>query len=154
MKIISSGIINNYILDKYGKRGGKKKFGVPTFSLPFEILDAPAQTKSFVVVFDDPDSVKVCNKIWLHWVIANLHRTKVEEDESQSAYDFLQGKTDFNDNCYGGPCPPDKPHKYRLTVYALTQDLNLKGNFSYATLQEQMKGKVIEQATIFGIYNN
>ena len=154
MKIISSGIVNNYILDKYGKRGNNKKFGVPTLSLPFEIIDAPKDTKSFVVVFDDPDSVKVCNKIWLHWVIANLHRTKVEENESLSAYDFLQGRTDFNDNCYGGPCPPDKPHKYRLTAYALNQDLNLKGNFSYQTLLQQMEGKIIAQATIYGIYNN
>lgn len=154
MEIKSNGIVNGKILDKYGKRGRKQRFGMPTLSLPFEISNAPKDTKSFAVIFDDPDSVKVCGKIWIHWLIANLHKTKVEEDESENSFDFLQGKNSWNDNSYGGPCPPDRPHKYRLTVYALSQDLDLTGNFSLDLLNEQMSGKILESATIYGIYDN
>lgn len=154
MEVKSEGIINGVILDKYGKRGKKQRFGMPTLSLPFEIMDAPKDTKSFAVIFDDPDSVKVCGKVWIHWLIANLHKTRVEEDDSENSFDFLQGRNSWNDNSYGGPCPPDAPHKYRLTVYALKQDLDLTGNFSLEHLKEEMKGKVICSATIFGVYDN
>lgn len=154
MKVKSDGIVNGKILDKYGKRGKKQRFGMPTLSLPFEIVDAPQGTKSFAVIFDDPDSVKVCGKVWIHWLIANLHKTRVDEDESENSFDFLQGKNSWNDNSYGGPCPPDQPHNYRLTVYALSQDLNLTGNFSLDLLEEQMDGKILDTATIFGLYNN
>ena len=152
MQIKSKGIIDRYILDKYGKRGKQQKFGMPTLSIPFEIIDAPKETKSFVVIFDDPDSVEVCGYVWIHWLIANLKRTKVEEDESLSAYDFIQGKNSWNDNCYGGPCPPNKDHKYRLKAYALNDILNLRGNFSMTLLEKEMTGKIIDSATIYGIY--
>ncbi len=154
MEVKSEGIVNGVILDKYGKRGKKQRFGMPTLSLPFEIMDAPKNTKSFAVIFDDPDSVKVCGKVWVHWLIANLHKTRVEEDDSENSFDFLQGRNSWNDNSYGGPCPPDAPHKYRLTVYAINQDLDLTGNFSLEHLKEEMEGKVICSATIFGVYDN
>jgi Raf kinase inhibitor-like YbhB/YbcL family protein len=154
MKIVSSGIVNGKLLDKYGKKGKKQRFGMPTLSIPFEILDAPKGTKSFAVVFDDPDSVKVCGKIWIHWLVANLHKTNVDEDESENSFDFLQGKNSWNENCYGGPCPPDCPHNYRLTVYALSQNLDLTGNFSLELLKEQMSNKILDSATIYGEYSN
>ncbi len=152
MQIKSKGIVNGYILDKYGKRGKQQKFGMPTLSIPFEIINPPKNTKCFAVIFDDPDSVKVCNKVWIHWLIANLQKQKVEENESLGAYDFLQGKNSWNDNCYGGPCPPDKDHNYRLKVFALSEMLNLRGDFSLELLENEMKNKVLEIAELRGIY--
>ena len=154
MKVFSKGIVNGKILDKYGKRGNKKRFGMPTLSIPFEIYDAPKDTKSFAVIFDDPDSLNVCNVVWIHWLIANLHKKVVEEGESESSYDFVQGMNTWNDNCYGGPCPPDKSHKYRLTVYALNSDLDLTGNFTLEHLKKEMEGKILETAELYGIYDN
>ena len=41
MKVVSDGIQNGKILDKYGKRGAQKnKAGIATCSLPFTILDS------------------------------------------------------------------------------------------------------------------
>jgi Raf kinase inhibitor-like YbhB/YbcL family protein len=36
----------------------------------------------------------------------------------------VQGRTDFGEPGYGGPCPPpgDKPHRYVFTVFALKTD--------------------------------
>lgn len=154
MKISSNGIVNGKILDKYGKRGTEQLFGMPTLSLPIKIEDAPKGTQSFVIVFDDPDSVPVCNFVWIHWLVANLHRTTLEENASETCFDFVQGKNSWHDNSYGGPCPPDRPHKYRLTVYALKSDLNLRGDFSKALLEQEMEGKILDSATIYGIYDN
>lgn len=154
MKISSTGIINGKILDEYGKRGKQQKFGMPTLSLPIKIEYAPKNTKSFAIIFDDPDSVKVCGKIWIHWLVANLTKTEIKENASLETFDFIQGKNTWNDNCYGGPCPPDRPHNYRFRVYALSSMLDLRGDFSLEQLETAMIGKILETAELYGIYDN
>ncbi len=154
MQVVSKGIVNGKILDKFGKRSNIKKFGMPTYSLPIQIKDAPKGTKSFAIIFDDPGSVKVCRYVWIHWLVCNLTRTNLEEDESLNSFDFVQGKNSWNENCYGGPCPPDRPHNYRLRVFALNDKLNLRGDFLINQLEEQMKGKILAECEIFGVYDN
>lgn len=154
MIISSSGIVNGKILDKYGKRGSEQKFGMPTLSLPVSIEDAPKGTKSFAVIFDDPDSVPVCGYTWVHWLVANLTKQELLENESQTSFSFVQGKNSWNDNCYGGPCPPDRPHNYRLRVFALSEMLNLSGDFSLVQLENAMQNKVLDTAELIGKYDN
>lgn len=154
MKISSNGIINNKLLDKYGKRSSNKKFGMPTTSFPLKIEEAPKNTKSYAIIFDDPDSVPVCGYVWIHWLVANLQKTELKEDESITSFDFIQGKNSWNDNSYGGPCPPDKPHNYRIRVFALSEKLNLRGDFTLEQLEKEMEGKVLEVSELTAIYDN
>ncbi|NCB48376.1 MAG: YbhB/YbcL family Raf kinase inhibitor-like protein [Clostridia bacterium] len=154
MKFISEGIKNGIIADKYGKRGKEFRFGMPTLSFPFEIIDAPKGTKSFAIIFEDPDSQPFCGKIWVHWLIANLHRTSLGENESKTSNDFIQGTNTWNENCYGGPCPSDKPHKYKISVFALSENLRLFGNFSKTQLENEMKNKIIDTTVVYGVYSN
>lgn len=154
MKISSEGIVNGKILDKYGKRGTQQKFGMPTLSMPLKIEDSPKGTVSYAIIFDDPDSVPVCGYIWNHWLVANLQKTILKENESETSFDFVQGKNSWNDNSYGGPCPPDRPHNYRFRVFALSSMLNLRGDFSLNQLEEAIKGKVLDTAELYGIYDN
>ena len=154
MKISSTGIFNGKILDKYGKRGSQQKFGMPTLSLPLKIEDSPKGTASYAIIFDDPDSVPVCGYIWIHWLVANLQKTELKENESETCFDFVQGKNSWNDNSYGGPCPPDKPHSYRLRVYALSSKLDLRGDFSLSQLEKALEGKVLEVSELNAIYDN
>ena len=154
MKVLSEGIINGEILDKFGKRGKEKKFGMPTLSLPIKIENAPEKTKSFALIFDDPDSVNVCGYVWIHWLACNFTRNYLKEGDSLNSFDLVQGLNSWNENCYGGPCPPDKPHNYRLRVFALNDMLNLRGNFSLEQLETAMKNKIIEQCEVFGLYKN
>ena len=92
MKVTSSAIENGHFADKYGKRGDQfSPNGMPTYSIPFEITDAPAGTKSFAVVLEDKDAITASGFVWIHWLIADLERTSIKENESQSATDFVQG---------------------------------------------------------------
>ena len=51
MKVTSEGIKNGIIDEKYGKKGIQfNAFGVPTYSLPIKIEDAPRNTVSFALV--------------------------------------------------------------------------------------------------------
>lgn len=154
MKFESEGIVNGVIADKYGKRGKEKRFGMPILSFPFEIKDAPKGTKSYALVFEDEDSKEVSGIVWIHWLIANLHKTRVEENESEESYDFIQGQNSWHENCYGGPCPPDKPHTYRIAVYALSDNLNLRGNFSKQALEREMSSKILDSIVLKAKYSN
>ena len=154
MKIISSGIVNEKILDKYGKRSPSQRFGMPTISFPIQIKDAPKETKCYSIIFDDPDSVSVCGYVWIHWLVTNLTTTYLEENASETNFNIVQGKNSWNDNSYGGPCPPDRPHNYRLRVFALKEKLDLRGDFTIEQLEKEMEGKILDTAEIFAVYDN
>ena len=153
MRIESDGIVDGKILDKYGKRGSEMRFGMPTFSLPIKIIDAPAQAKSFALIMEDKDAIKVAGKVWIHWLVANLHDTIIEENSSSNFPPYIQGNNSWRDNSYGGPTPPDCAHTYDITVYALTSDLNLRGGFDKNMLEQEMQDKVLSTSTIHGTYD-
>ena len=113
MRVTSAAIVNGEFEDKYGKRGGQfSPNGMPTYSVPFEISGAPEGTKSFAVVLEDKDAVTASGFVWIHWLIADLERTSVAENESVSAKDYVQGANSWASvlgkfeveeaSCYGG----------------------------------------------------
>lgn len=167
MKITSSGIENGLILDKYGKRGTQmNEHGVPTYSLPFKIEDAPSNTKSFALVLEDKDAIPVSGGFaWIHWSAANITRTEVNENESQNALDFIQGVNSWTSmqggeqskelsTFYGGMCPPNAPHEYELHVFALDCMMDLENGYYVNELYHAMKGHVLEEGSLYGVYND
>ncbi|MDD7569914.1 MAG: YbhB/YbcL family Raf kinase inhibitor-like protein [[Actinobacillus] rossii] len=164
MKVTSSAIVNGAFEDKYGKRG--KQFtpsGMPSYSIPFEITDAPAGTQSFAVVLEDKDAITASGFVWIHWLIANLDRTTVGENESQNAVDFVQGANTWASklgnlsiaeaSAYGGMAPPNCLHRYELIVYALDTKLDLAQGFRFNDLHFAMQGHILDQAVIIGTYD-
>ena len=150
MSVSSAAIdASGAFLDKYGKRGT-----APQPSIPFRIDDAPQAAVSFAVILDDPDAVAVAGKVWDHWLIANLARTEVLAGESSSATDFVQGKNGGGTTGYAGMAPPDRPHTYVLTVYALDTRLDLEAGFSRGALEAAMQGHVLTQVSVKGTYAN
>ena len=167
MYVISSGVVNGIIDDKYGKHGTHfNENGIPTYSLPFEIFDAPEGTKSFAIFLEDKDACPISGGFsWIHWVAANITRTKIEENESQQAKDFVQGLNSWISiqggkqekelsACYGGMAPPNEPHTYEFHVYALNTLLELENGFMFNELFQKMEGKVLAMYTLKGRYRN
>lgn len=154
MFVISSGIVNGKIDDKYGKRG-KIENDMPVLSIPFEIKDAPKNTKCYAIVFDDPDAQSVCGFTWIHWMIVNLKKDFLSEGESKTCQALIQGKNSWGYDCYGGPVPPNAPHKYVLNVYALNKELPLEEGFSYEELQSYLiKENILDSCRLSGWYDN
>lgn len=167
MKVTSTGILHGVISDEYGKRGTQfNAHGMPTYSLPISIQDAPAGTGSYAIVLEDKDAYPVSGGfVWIHWTVANLTRTELKENESISATDFVQGTNSWmsiqggqqsrkESSYYGGMCPPDAPHLYELHVFALDTKLQLENGFYLNELYKQMDGHILEQCTIKGTYDN
>ncbi|MEG0275145.1 MAG: YbhB/YbcL family Raf kinase inhibitor-like protein [Longicatena sp.] len=167
MNITSTGIINGKIEDMYGKRGTQfNENGMPTYSLPFKIEGAPAETKSFAIVLEDKDAIPVSGGfVWTHWVAANITRIEIMENESQSALDFVQGLNSWTSiqggeqskelsRYYGGMAPPNAPHEYELHVYALDTLLQLENGFYMNEMFHKMKGHILEEGVLYGVYEN
>lgn len=163
MKVESKGIVDGKILDRYGSKGTQFTLGgMPSFSLPLEIIDPPKGTVSFALIFDDHDAVPVSGFTWIHWLAADIKRTSLEENESVTAKDFSQGMNSWH-SCasdlsveeatgYGGPAPPNGEHTYNLKVFALDTDLGLKNGFMLNELMKAMDGHIIAHARIKGTY--
>ena len=162
MKVKSEAMNGGIIPDRYGKRGNDtNEYGVPNRSIPFEIEEFPEETVSFAIVMEDKDAVPVCGFSWIHWVVANIQKTSIEENDSINATDYQQGINSWFGTYgkagslgYGGMTPPNAPHIYELHVYALDTTLDLENGFFLNELYRAMDGHILDTATIKGTYNN
>lgn len=154
MKVTSSAIKNGIFDDKYGKRGTDFINGVPSLSIPFVIHDAPIAAVSFAIVLKDDDAVPVAGFPWIHWLAANIESSMLKENASRESKGFVQGENSWKINYYGGMAPPNAPHRYDLYVYALNVELPLENGFTYAELKNAMKGHVLEEYVLSGMYDN
>jgi Raf kinase inhibitor-like YbhB/YbcL family protein len=124
-------------------------------SPPLSWSGAPAETKSFAFIADDPDAPR---STWVHWVLWNLPATANELKEALPAIPHLpsgalQGKNDSGDSGYGGPCPPSGTHRYFFKLYALDTTLSLKSGATKSQLEAAMKDHVLGQPTLMGVYS-
>jgi Raf kinase inhibitor-like YbhB/YbcL family protein len=121
--------------------------------------NAPAKTKSFVLIMDDPD---VSAGTWVHWVLYDLPATitdlphgvpKTEDGPCGSKHGACWGVDRFERVGYHGPLPPvGKPHRYFFKLYALDKVLGLKPGATAAQVIASSYGRVLIQATLMGTY--
>jgi len=123
---------------------------------------APAATKQFALVYDDPDVV-FGGQTFVHWVAYNIPATakglpaELPMDAVLTApaeiAGTIQGLSGFKRTGYRGPAPPPgKPHHYTWTVYALDAELKLEQGLNRNQLMEAMKGHIIGQGSLVAIY--
>jgi Raf kinase inhibitor-like YbhB/YbcL family protein len=62
------------------------------------------------------------------------------------------GKNSWGKTNYGGPCPPDKQHRYFFKLFALSSVLDLPNGTTKKQIESTMKDYVIEQAQLIGLY--
>lgn len=136
---------------KYTCEGGET-------SPPLEWDGAPAGTKSFVLIEDDPDAPDPAapKRVWVHWVVyaipAGTARLPEGASSSGMSHGVKVGKNDFGKTTYGGPCPPIGKHRYFHRLYALDTTLELSGTPARTDVDAAMKGHVLAEATLVGTY--
>lgn len=125
-------------------------------SPPLSWTGIPEQTKSLVLIIDDPDAPdpQAPKMTWVHWVLYNLPPDSggLPEAAKKLPPGTEQGLNDWNKTVYGGPCPPIGRHRYFHKLYAL--DIVLTGlNRPTKTLIEQaMVGHILDQTELIGTY--
>lgn len=132
-----------------------KKYGYKNNNInpPLNIKQIPQNTKSLVLIMDDPDAMNVVGKIWVHWILWNIESTTKEIKENSIPTGAIEGKTDFGEIGYGGPAPPDKEHKYIFKLYALDNKLNLNVGASKGQVEASMKNHIIAEAQLIGKFS-
>jgi Raf kinase inhibitor-like YbhB/YbcL family protein len=112
----------------------------------------PNQTKSFVLIIDDPDAPHVT---WDHFVAFNIPDSinKVAIGELNALSNQAKiGENSWGKNNYGGPCPPSGSHRYFFKIYALDKMLDLTTNVTKADVLKAAQNHILAEAILMGRY--
>ena len=120
--------------------------------------DPPAGTKSFALICDDPDAPM---GTWDHWLLWNIPADRKGLPENVARTETVpalggaaQGNNSWPKIGYNGPMPPKGhgTHHYHFVVYALDTALTLKPGADKKALLAAMKGHVLGQGKLTGVY--
>ncbi|MFZ6014978.1 MAG: YbhB/YbcL family Raf kinase inhibitor-like protein [Patescibacteria group bacterium] len=148
MQISSSAFGNNGLIPAQYTCDGQN------INPPLGFSDIPSNAKSLVLLMDDPDVPKSVREdgMWDHWVVYNIPPATVTIFEAQNP-PGLMGVNTGGRLAYGGPCPPDKEHRYFFKLYALDSMLELAEGATRAEVENAMEGHIIAQAELMGRYD-
>src|SRR5579885_2697704 len=98
LKLVIAAFPENAIIpEKYSCNGAN-------ISPAIEWSGAPAKTRSFALIVDDPDAPR---GTFTHWLLWNIPDTIHSLDENfKPTLNVQTGTNDFGKKGYGGPCPP------------------------------------------------
>jgi Raf kinase inhibitor-like YbhB/YbcL family protein len=117
--------------------------------------EPPAGTRSLALIMDDRDAP---GGVFTHWVIFNLPAGSTQLVEAiptdpELPSGALQGNNDLGHTGYGGPCPPPgSPHRYRFTLYAVDETLELGPGASRSQVLQALEGHLLAQGQLTGTY--
>jgi Raf kinase inhibitor-like YbhB/YbcL family protein len=113
----------------------------------------PAETKSVVVIVDDPDAPGATFTHFIAYGIsADVHELKAGADLSAIA---RVGRNDFGALRYNGPCPPKREeHSYRFQIFALDAPVNLQEGAARAEVDAAMNGHVLGRGTLTALFGH
>ena len=126
-------------------------------SPPLAWTGAPAGTKEFALIADDPDAPRP--EPWVHWVVYKIpasqtdFKADIPNNEKLEA-GILQGVNTNGDTGYGGPLPPrgHGPHHYHFKLYALNASIDLAPGATKEDLLRAMQGKILAASEVIGTY--
>ena len=127
-------------------------------SPPLQWGDAPAETKSFALIVDDPDAPDPAKpqRVYVHWVLYNIPANTTGLDENASRKNLpagtITGVNDWDKAEWGGPCPPIGRHRYFFKLYALDTILSGLSSPKKKDVESAMQGHILAQAELMGTY--
>jgi Raf kinase inhibitor-like YbhB/YbcL family protein len=119
----------------------------------------PEKTQTVVVMMEDPNAVSPLP--FVHWTAINLAPslrglpegvpTVFAPLKGQAA---RQGTNSKSERGYFGPRPPvgDPPHPYHFQVFALDTKLDLPDGFNRHALLQAMRGHVLAEGELVGLF--
>jgi len=118
----------------------------------------PAAARSLALIIDDPDAPDPAapQRTWVHWVLYNIPPDAPGLPDGVGQQDLpagtRNGRNDWKNIGYGGPCPPIGRHRYFHKLYALDMVLPDLSEPTKAQLEKAMQGHIVEQTALVGLY--
>jgi Raf kinase inhibitor-like YbhB/YbcL family protein len=106
----------------------------------------PKETKSFVLIVDDPDAP---NGTFVHWVMWNIPLIKKIE---ANTFPGVQGRNQNHENSYYGPCPPSGTHHYHFKIYAIDTMLELPVSSNKQDVLKAIDDHILAEGELIGLY--
>lgn len=150
MMLSSSAFTNNTRIPVEFTCSGDNKS--PALSLK----GVPPSAKSIALVIEDPDAP---SGNFVHWVIFDIAASTAELPEGippkpETTFGAIQGQNGRGETGYTGPCPPPgKDHHYHFRLYALDQKLDLSSEADAAQVEAAIRGHVLDQTDLVGIFS-
>jgi len=121
---------------------------------PLAISHVPSQAHSLVLFVEDPDVPLHLRKdgLWIHWVVFNIDPKDQQVEEGVGFSTGKEALTTYGKPGFGGPCPPDREHRYFFRLYALDTKLDLDEHITKFDIEDAMQGHVIEETELMGRY--
>jgi len=106
--------------------------------------------RELALIVDDPDAGG-----FVHWVAYGIPISARElPEDAEEGDQGVPGTNDFGNTGYGGPCPPQGsgPHQYDLTLFSLSEPVDLAPGATAAELRRAIDGTVLQEARYSGFY--
>ena len=117
-------------------------------SPPLSWSNAPAGTKSFALVVEDPDAPK---HTVTHWMVLDIPASTMSLKAGAALpQGAMAMKNEKGKAGYMGPCPPSGQHHYVFTLFAL--DMPTVRAANPTELYNALQGHVLGQGTLTGTY--
>jgi Raf kinase inhibitor-like YbhB/YbcL family protein len=117
--------------------------------------NVPPAAKSLALIVKDPDAP---SGDFVHWVIFDIPASVTSMPDgvpatAKTVFGGIQGQNGRGEIGYTGPCPPPgKDHHYHFRLYALDESLGLSSDASAAQVESAMRGHVIAQTELVGLF--
>lgn len=123
---------------------------------PLSFHDVPQETKSLVLLMEDPDVPHNlrADGMWDHWVVYNIDPTVTAIEEGKTP----EGSVGLNTSggaAYQGACPPNGQHRYFFKLYALDTvlDFDDASKVTKVLVENALEGHVLAKAELIGVYS-
>ncbi len=119
-------------------------------SPPLQWSGAPASTKSFALIMDDPDAP---GGTFTHWVLFDLpaSQTEIAEGAKNVGKGGLNGTRQTG---YTGACPPSGTHRYFFTLYAVDLVLvGVKEGASRSDVENALQNHIVAKTQLMATYS-
>ena len=118
---------------------------------PLAWTEIPANAAALSLVLDDPDAPR---GTFTHWVVLDLEPTAATLAEGGVPPGVKQAKNSSGKPGYYGPCPPSGTHRYRFTVYALSEPTGLPDGADLREALRAIDSKTIARGRLTGRYSH
>lgn len=109
----------------------------------------PREANALALVVDDPDAPR---GTFVHWVVLDLPSRTAELAADALPPAAVQAKNSAGRASWFPPCPPSGTHRYRFTVYALSERTGLRDGAPLDKALQAVASSATARGRLVGTY--
>lgn len=116
---------------------------------PLSWSGVPKGTARLALIVDDPDAPR---GTFVHWVVLDMPAATEGVADGPLPSGAVQARNSAGRASYFPPCPPSGSHRYRFTVYALSERTGLRDGVELEKALRAVASSATVQGRLVGTY--